>query len=116
MKKLLALLALVGLVAFNVDARRPRRGCYDSGCKTECRQECPVECTPCEPQCEMSQLPDVVQCEPKPACRTIVCAEPRRVCTTQKVVRCHWVCPPNCKEFTSEKHAEAADFTKGGNY
>ncbi len=107
MKKLLSLVAVLALVA-SFDAFAGR--CHRRACAPVCEKPA---CEPCErvcaPQCETQVLETVRQCEPKPVCRTIVCSEPKQVCTEQKIVRCHWVCPPNCQQFDSEEAASAAN-------
>lgn len=109
MKKLLSLVAVIALFA-SIDAEAGRCGrrnsCAPAACETRCAAPCE---TVCAPACETQVLETVRQCEPKPVCRTIVCSEPKQVCTEQKIVRCHWVCPPNCQEFSSEEAASAAN-------
>ncbi len=109
MKKLLSLVAVLALLA-SVEAEA--RHCGRRSCDEQPRvaAPCPVQC---EVACEMNKLPDMVECEEKPVCKTIVCGVPRKVCTEQKIVRCHWVCPPNCATFASEEEANQHDFTNG---
>ena len=109
MKKLLSLVAVLALLAsIEAEARHcGRRACDKPACAPAA---CPVVC---EQPCEMQKLPDMVECEEKPVCKTIVCGQPRKVCTEQKIVRCHWVCPPNCATFASEEEANQHDFTQG---
>lgn len=105
MNKLFSLVAVVALfAAINAEARCGRRACAPrAACAT---QACPVSC---EPKCSVEVLEPSVYCEPKPVCRTIVCNEPQKVCTKQEIIRCRWVCPPNCSTHESEEAANAAN-------
>ncbi len=122
MKKLLALIALISLFAMESEARhrRYKRSCAADNCNT-CEEQVCNDCPSCDraPECETTELPESIVCADKPACRKTFCVQPRKVCETQRVTTCKWICPKDCAIYGDEgsaKHATDSYMNGDGSY